>query len=79
MSELTVQKHAAYVEVPWELPIDSGAATEEQARAAGWVPTPRPRVSRWARLRWRWWDLRERVGRRVGSWIAGVDLSERDE
>ena len=37
---------------------------------------PAPPLSRWLRARWRlseqWWQVR----RRVGSWIAGVDLDD---
>lgn len=31
------------------------------------------------RARWRWHTWREQAGRKAGSWLAGVDLTERDE
>lgn len=37
------------------------------------------RASRCTRARWRWQAWRERVGRKVGGWLAGVDLSERED
>jgi hypothetical protein len=79
LATITVHKHAAYLPLSIEQQLDAGLITEEQARAQGWtpyVPTPLP----WrTRLRWRWQAWRERTGRKVGGWIAGVDLSERDE
>lgn len=72
----SVHKVPALVPVSYETALDLGLITEEQARAQGWVPTPMPSVSRWNRLRWRWWAVRSRVGCKVGSWIAGVELCE---
>lgn len=65
-----VVKHAAYVPVSDELLMDAGV-----------IPDTRPpvRIPWHRRLRWRWQEWRERFGRKVGGWIAGVDLSERDE
>ena len=67
---ITVIKHAAY------LPF-----SDEQLMDAGVIPDTRPPVHiPWrSRLRWRISERRERVGRKVGGWIAGVDLSERDD
>jgi hypothetical protein len=76
---ITVRKATAYLPMSTELALDYGLITEEQARAQGWQGWPeRAKVSRWRRLRWRMTEKRERLGRRVGGWIAGVDLSERD-
>lgn len=74
---LSVKQHAAYLPVSLELAVDMELITEEEARAQGWTPPPPP--SRRDRLRWRWQAWRERMGRRVGGWLAGVDLTERDE
>lgn len=67
---LSIQKPAAHLVVSEDLLMDAGV-----------IPDTRPpvRVSRWIRLRWAWRAWRERVGRKVGGWIAGVDLSERDD
>lgn len=77
MTGLMVHKAVGYVEISTEMALDCGLITEEQARAQGW--TPPPPIPWWVRLRWRWSALRERAGRRIGGWIAGVDLTERDE
>ena len=55
--------------------------SDELLMDAGVIPDTRPRVRvPWhRRLRWRWAEWRERTGRKVGSWVAGVDLSERDD
>lgn len=74
---ITVAKSAAYLMLSVDQQLDAGLITEEEARARGWTPPPPP--SRRARLRWRWQAWRERTGRKIGSWLAGVDLSERDE
>jgi len=74
---ITVHHMSGYVPASLELLVDTGAITEDEARARGWTPPPRP--SRRDRLRWRWQAWRERIGRKLGGWIAGVDLSERDE
>jgi len=78
---ITVHHQAAYVPASLNLLVDCGAMSEDEARAHGWSPgvvahTP---PSRWMRLCWRWQAWRERAGRRVGSWLAGVNLTERDE
>lgn len=76
---ITVAKWAAYLPLSVDQQLDAGVITEEQARAQGWTPyVPRPVPWR-RRLLWRWQAWRERVGRKLGGWIAGVDLSERDE
>ena len=56
-------------------------ASDELLMDAGVIPDTRSPVHiPWqARLRWRWSAWRERVGRKVGGWIAGVDLGERDD
>jgi hypothetical protein len=77
--ELVVHKMSAYVPISIEMAMDCGLISEAEARASGWTPTPIPPMPRWVRLRWRWQSFRERAGRRVGSWLAGVDLSEPDE
>ena len=76
---LLVKQHAAYLPVSTEQALDAGIITEEQARAQGWTPYVLPPISWRSRLRFRWWEWRERTGRKVGGWIAGVDLTERDE
>jgi len=76
---LTVKRHSAYISMSTEQALDAGLITEEQARAQGWTPyVPLP-VPWHRRARWRWAAWRERPRRKVGGWIAGVDLSERDE
>lgn len=67
---IRVIKHAAYLPVSDELLMDAGV-----------IPDTRPPVHiPWrSRLRWRISERRERVGRKVGGWIAGVDLTERDD
>jgi hypothetical protein len=54
--------------------------SDDQLMDMGVIPDTRPPVhTPWhRRLRWRWQAWRERAGRNVGGWIAGVDLSERD-
>lgn len=74
---LLVHRQSAYIPVSTELALDAGLITEEEARAQGWTPPPPP--TRRDRLRWRWQAWRERVGRKVGGWMAGVDLTEGDE
>jgi len=76
---ITMRHHAAYLPLSMEQQLDAGLITEEQARAQGWTPYVPPPVPWRSRLRWRWQAWRERTGRRLGGWIAGVDLSERDE
>lgn len=76
---VTVTKSSAYLMLSVNQQLDAGLITEEQARAQGWTPYVLPPVSWRHRMRFRWWEWRERVGRRVGGWLAGVDLSERDE
>jgi len=76
---ITVRKYSAYLPLSLEQQLDAGLITEEQARAQGWEPYVPPPTPWRSRLRWRWQSWRERTGRKVGGWIAGVDLSERDE
>jgi len=76
---ITVAKASGYLMLSVDQQLDMGLITEEQARAQGWTPYVLPPVSWRSRLRFRWWEWRERAGRRVGGWLAGVDLSERDE
>jgi hypothetical protein len=55
--------------------------SEEILMNEGLIPDTRPPVPLSRRLRFRWW-WRARVDGarlRVGSWVAGVDLSERDD
>jgi hypothetical protein len=79
-ASLTVHKATAYQPISLELAMDYGLITEEQARAQGWTPPPPPPpVPFRLRLRLRLSSLREWIGRKVGGWIAGVDLSERDD
>jgi hypothetical protein len=75
----TVVKSAAYIPVSFEHLIDAGAMTEEEARARGWEPTVYPPIPRRVRLRWRITAWRMRLGRRIGSWIAGERLYNDDE
>lgn len=75
----TVQKVTSYIPVSTELALDYGLITEEKARAQGWTPAPKIHIPWYRKLRWRFQSLRERLGRRVGSWLAGVDLSEPTE
>jgi hypothetical protein len=74
---VTVNHLSAYVPISLQMAIDAGVMSEEEARAHGW--TPAPPLPRRVRLRWRWQAWRERTGRRIGSWIAGVDLRESDD
>lgn len=61
---ITVQRVSAYIQVSTE------------AFDAPYVAARAP----WhRRARWRWQSWRERAGRRVGGWIAGVDLTEGDD
>lgn len=69
--ELTVHKMASYMVVSDELLMDAGLIPDTRP--------PAPPPSRRTRLRWWWTAWRERVGRRVGSWIAGIDLTGDDE
>lgn len=66
---LTVTKYGAHLLVSDEVLMDAGV-----------IPDTRPpvRIAWHRRLRWRWQAWRERAGRKVGGWIAGVDLSEQD-
>lgn len=75
---LTVVQHAAYLPMSIEMLLDSGAITEDEARARGWTPTPPVKIPWRTRLRWRWQSWRERAGRRIGGWIAGGDLRDDD-
>lgn len=76
---LTVTKSSGYLLLSLEQQVDMGLITEEQARSQGWTPYVPPPVPWHRRARWRWQEWRERAGRKVGGWIAGVDLSEREE
>lgn len=76
---ITERRYTAWLPTSIEQLLDAGLITEEQARAQGWTPYVPPPVPWSRRLRWRWQAWRERTGRKVGGWIAGVDLSERDE
>lgn len=76
---LLVHRYSAHVPVSTEQALDAGLITEEQARAQGWTPYVPPPVPWRTRMRWRWLAWRERTGRKIGGWIAGVDLSERDD
>lgn len=76
---ITVNRMESYLPMSIEMLLDSGAITEEEARARGWTPTPPVKVSRLRRARWRWQSWRERAGRRIGTMIAGVDLTERED
>jgi hypothetical protein len=63
---VTVHKITGYQEISREL-LDEVPLTPA-------VPLP------WhIRAHWRWLAWRERVGRKVGGWLAGVDLSERED
>jgi hypothetical protein len=76
---ITVHKYSGYLQLSTDQLLDAGLITEDEARAQGWtrhVPPPTPWRSR-VRRRWQAW--RERTGRKVGGWLAGVDLSETDE
>jgi hypothetical protein len=71
---ITVHKVSAIMPVSVEMLLDAGVITEEQAREQGWAPPP---PMPWRRkMRWRFQAWRERAGRRVGSWIAGVKLTD---
>lgn len=67
---LTVRKIAHLMDVPEGLLMDEGV-----------IPDTRPpvHISWRSRMSWRFSAWRERVRRRVGGWIAGVDLSDRDD
>ena len=73
--------HVAYYDqTPVKITKHSGfiPLSEDQLMDAGIIPDTRPPVyTSWrTRLRWRWAAWRERIGRRVGGWIAGVDLRD---
>lgn len=55
--------------------------SDDQLMDAGIIPDTRPpvRIPWRRRARWRWLAWRERAGRRVGGWIAGVDLADRED
>ncbi len=74
---LTVNRAYGYLQVSPEVAFEAGVITEEEARALGWKAAPPVPWHR--RARWRWQAWRERAGRRVGGWLAGVDLTERDD
>jgi len=74
---ITVNRSAACIPASLDLLVDSGAITEDEAIAQGWTPPPSPTLG--DRFRWRWQAWRERIGRKIGSKLAGVDLTERDE
>lgn len=76
---ITVTKSAAYLMLSVDQQLDAGLITEAEARAQGWTPYIPPPVPWRSRLRRRWSAWRERAGRKIGGWLAGVDLSERDE
>lgn len=76
---LTIRQHVAYMPVSVEALLDAGAIAEAEARAQGWTPPVPVKTPWYRRLRWRWHAWRERAGRKVGGWIAGVDLSERED
>lgn len=69
-----------YLPVSLDLAVAYGVISEAEARARGWTPPPPPVHVAWRRrARWALRDWRERVGRRLGSWVAGVDLSREDD
>lgn len=74
-----VLKYGHYLPVPYELLIDEGAMTVEEARARGWTPRPRPRIPWWRRLRWRIDTFRERLAFRLFRLVAGYDVRNDDE
>lgn len=77
--DVTIVKTSAYIPMSIDLLVDSGAMTEEEARARGWEPTVYPPVPRRTRLRW-WINARRiRFGRWLGSLIAGERLYTDDE
>ncbi len=79
LPSITVRRAAYWLPLSLDVAVARGAMTEDEARAQGWTPYVPVKVSRWRRTRRRWAAWRERAGRRVGGWIAGVDLAERDE
>lgn len=76
---LTVHTYSAHLPMSLEMAMDAGLLTEEQARAQGWTPFEPVKIPWRTRLRWRWQSWRERAGRKVGTMIAGVDLTERED
>lgn len=73
---MEINRISMHVPVSYEMAVDCGMMTEDEARAHGWIPAPKPRWSRWRQARWSWAAKRERFGRRVGGWIAGVSLAD---
>ncbi len=72
---ITANRIESYIPMSLETALDCGAITEEEARARGWTPPPPPPPIPWrARARWRWQSWRERAGRRIGGWLAGVEV-----
>ena len=76
---ITVTKSTGYLLLSVDQLYDAGILNEEHARAQGWRPYVPPPVPWSRRLRWRWQAWRERAGRKIGGWLAGVDLSARDD
>lgn len=79
LPRIVVKRHTAVIPVSTEQALDAGLITEDEARAQGWTPCVLPPLLWRHRVRRRWWEWRERFGRKVGGWIAGVDLTERDD
>lgn len=67
---IIVEKVGAHIPVSDDLLMDTGV-----------IPDTRPpvHIPWWRRAHWRIQAWRERVGRKVGGWIAGVDLSDPDD
>jgi hypothetical protein len=78
--DVTVRSISGYVPISIEMAMDAGLMTEAEARAQGWTPRPpRPPIPWRIRARSRWLSWRDRTGRKIGGWLAGVDLTDRDE
>jgi hypothetical protein len=69
---ITVDKIAGYFEVPREL-LDETYLVHRDG------PQPTRRRLWLDHMRWRWQNWRERTGVRIGSLIAGFDLSHNDD
>lgn len=75
--KVTVVKSSAYLPISFEHLIDSGAMTEEEARARGWEPTVYPPTPWHRKLRWRISDRiavwRDALALRLYRLVAGHD------
>lgn len=59
-----VTKIGYTIPMSYDMAIEYGLMTEEEARAKGWTPFEYPPIPFWRRVRYRirgWWDMRPRA------------------